>query len=436
MLILFFIYLSICSSLHGLVMVHNKQAKPLGIYINCMSNAQAPLAACVQLLCQDIESTGQFTCTMSLCDAPPATRAEITALVAQGIHLYIIVNQAQQSASIEYRIYDSTTGHLIPHGSGCYKRQGLLVREWAHHLAQKIWSIITGQEGIFTSRIAYAKEIPYKKGICTKKICVADHNGAAERIITSANTVAVAPRWAMDRNKPLLFYSEYTNTNVRLMVIDGAGKKRVVSRYDGINMQPAFSPDGTFFAYSASRGGGACQIYLFYEGALSNITANDGNNICPIFNHDGTLIYYCTDAYTGNPQIMAYCIASKKHRPITTDGYCACPAYNPQKQLLAYGKMIDGVMQIYVYDIGKNTHKRLINQPDRASREECAWSPCGNYLAYVYQEGRESRIALYNCITGSERFITPAGVRCSYPAWSAPIEDYSTIFVCGWGRQK
>ena len=43
---------------------------------------------------------------------------------------------------------------------------------------------------------------------------------------------------------PVLFYSENTLSNSRLMMSNMFGKRRVVCSFDGLNMQPAFSEDG------------------------------------------------------------------------------------------------------------------------------------------------------------------------------------------------
>ncbi|GAH05844.1 unnamed protein product, partial [marine sediment metagenome] len=74
-----------------------------------------------------------------------------------------------------------------------------------------------------------------------KHIYVADYDGSNEQLLVSTPTVNVTPRWNNDPANPLIFYSEHTNENVRLMVADMKGRRRIVSNFDGLNMLSSYS---------------------------------------------------------------------------------------------------------------------------------------------------------------------------------------------------
>lgn len=377
-------------------------------YIGCAAERVAPIIA------SDMTLSGHFSVDMSEWRNVPTKRHEITDLVQHNI-LFLLVLDAHKDA-LEYRLYDTTTGDMISKISGrcvvAEHKESLC----AHYIADKMWSHLMGGQSPFNTHIAYAKEVPYKKGIVVKHICVADYDGNNEQVMVSAPTISIAPRWGGTVDNPLIFYSEYTDTNVRLSVVDKNKKRKVAMRYDGETMHLTPNHDGTMHAFSASRGDGNSQIYLLKDGILKQCTHDDAINAYPVFNHDSSVLYYYSDAETDIPHIMSYTFATKKHAALPIKGYCVEPAYNITRKLLAYSKMVDGSMQIYVYDSVTMWEKQLTF--DVGNHENPTWSPCGNFLAYTHEVGDTSRIRIYAYTTGHERYITDSTVNCCYPAWS------------------
>ena len=258
-----------------------------------------------------------------------------------------------------------------------------------------------------------------------KHIYIADYDGKNEKLLVSTATVNVAPCWNRDQNNPLLFYSEHTNKNVRLVSADMYGRRKIVSNFDGINMLPAFSSDGKRVVFCASRGGGNCQLYYYAQGIFKKLTNNTGNNISPTFSEDGKTLFFCSDFETRGPQIYRYSFNSGKMERITHGGYCVSPCYCQHNNKLAYAKMIRGTMQIFLYDLATKKHAQITR--DAGNKEECSWSPCGNYLLFAVETGKESRLALLNLISRHQRFITAEGSVCCYPAWSCPYKRFPCV---------
>ena len=73
-------------------------------------------------------------------------------------------------------------------------------------------------------------------------------------------------------------------------------------------------------------------------------------------------------------------------------------------------------MQLMLYDTTKNTHSQLTFSP--GNKEECSWSPCGNYLLFSQEEGAKSAIVSLHMQTKKTKVLTAAREICSYPAWS------------------
>jgi TolB protein len=195
------------------------------------------------------------------------------------------------------------------------------------------------------------------------------------------------------------------------------GQRKVTSNFDGLNMQPCFSPDGTKVVYCASRGQGNCDLYYCDNTkAFKRLTKNNGNNIAPTFADNGKTLYFCSDFETHIPQLYRYNLESKKITRISNGGYCASPSYCQENGLLAYLKKVCGIMQLFVYDACLNTHMQLTTSPE--SKDECSWSPCGNYIVFSKQNGCKSMLAQFNRLTNTEYSIGTVASNCSYPTWS------------------
>jgi TolB protein len=372
-----------------------------------------------QRMQRDLSFTRQFEVKLGHFPSLPRKK-DIHAFFTQGFPLIIFLNEDKKNNSFVWRLYDGECQTMIIGKN--YKKRGGSFREWAHHIADAVWPTLTGQLGMFSTKIAYCKEVrrPNKKSF--KHIYVADYDGTGEKLLISTSTVNVAPRWNRDKHNPLLFYSEHTNKNVRLMVVDMNGRRKVVSDFDGLNMLPAFSADGKRAVFCASRADGTCQLYYFEKGVFKKLTSNRGNNIAPVFSQDGKTLFFCSDFETRLPQIYSYAFDTGKIGHVTQRGYCVSPSCSPCNDKLAYAKMVQGTMQIFVYDFATKKHKQVTF--DAGNKEECSWSPCGNYLMFAVETPYESRLVMLNLISNDRRYITPGRTVCCYPTWSSPYRSF------------
>ncbi len=324
----------------------------------------------------------------------------------------------------EWRLYDTLSGSMV--AGKKYKKRGNNMRGWAHNMSDAIWHALTGQEGFFSTKIAFCKELldGDKK---VKHVYIADYDGSYAEKLVDTPTINVAPRWNNDHKRPLLFYSDFTNTNVRLMVTDLQKHRSVASNFEGVNMIPAFSRDGKKVVYCISRGDGSCQLYYHKKGSFKKITHNSGNNVSPSLSDDGKTVYFCSDYQTGSPQIYRFNLDTNEFQRLTNGGYCASPRYSEKAKKLAYAKIIQGIMQLFIYDIASKEHAQLTH--DAGNKEEFSWSPCGTKLLYSSDEPKKgSRIAMLSLISNEKHYLTSAKEQCSFPDWS-PIYDYFPVIT-------
>ncbi|MFI5333474.1 MAG: hypothetical protein ACHQVS_05235, partial [Candidatus Babeliales bacterium] len=264
--------------------------------------AQEEVAQVADIIAHDCQWTGQCEVTVRSCESV-TTKQQMKEYAAQGFPLVLFVSH--DADNIDWRLYDTRRVQML--GGKQYYKRGTALRGWAHNIADEVWPIITGNPGIFSTKLAYCKDVVRKKNKPhLKHIMIADYDGSNEQPLITTPTINVAPRWNADSNNPLLFYSESTNKNIRLMTANMKGQRKIASNFDGLNMQPAFSKDGTKLVYCASRGNGSCQVYYYSKGDFKKITRNGGNNVSPSMAADGSKFYYCSDYKTGKPHIYCY----------------------------------------------------------------------------------------------------------------------------------
>lgn len=358
------------------------------------------------LVCKDLSFSGQFQVDISHLESVP-TKQQLEAYASQGHQLAIFIERQNEGKSFSWRLYDTIQPAMLKGKK--LEKKGPDARFWAHEMADDLWPILTGQEGFFSTKIAYCKEVKQGKKRPRKYLCIADFDGSNEHVLVS--TMVVAPRWA---HNGLLFYSECTNSNVRLMYLDGNGKSHIASNFDGLNMGPSFSQDGSITVYCASRGRGSSQIYYCAPGVFKQLTHNAGTNVSPSITADGSKIYFCSDFLTGKPAIYVFTVANGRMDQIISNGMC--PSYCHKNQKLAYTKNVKGTVQIFVYDTVSKESEQVTF--DSGNKDECSWSPCGNYLIYGVSQGVSSRVVAFNIFSKEKKYVTSPGVVCSYPTWS------------------
>ncbi|MGE0206406.1 MAG: hypothetical protein AB7R69_01005 [Candidatus Babeliales bacterium] len=366
------------------------------------------------------QRTSGFKVTVKSFEKVPTTK-QVKQMAVDGFPLSVFITESADNF-LEWRMYDTKVASMVR--GKRFAKQDMPVRCRAELLAGQLWPLLTGQEGFFTSRIAFCKEVQGEKKRA-RTICLAPpYADPAQSLYNEFCTPLVekgrafALRWNKDSISPLLLYSEATRSNIRLMSVDLHKQRKLVSNFDGFNMLPSFSADSKRVIYCRSLNGKS-QLYVCEqkddESLVRPITANNGNNVCPTLCENGDIIF-CSDAYKKGPQVCYYHAFTEQTEVLTDGDHCVSPAYCAKSGKIAYSAFVDGAMQIFVYDMKTKKSEQVTF--DKNHKEECTWSPCGNYLAFTVQTGSASRIAVLNLVTQERTFLTSAQDRCNHPAWS------------------
>jgi TolB protein len=300
-------------------------------------------------------------------------------------------------------------------------------RSTAHKISDIIVEGLTMQPGFFSTYIAYAKEklVPPHLYRSTKLICIAEYDGSHEYVLVDRPDLVFGLRWHNTLHKPLLFYSQHTKTNIQLRSVNQFKKTQLISDVDGITMLPTFMPNNKGIIVSATDNNGFAQLYHYTLQGVIQLTSYEGNSIAPSFSCNDNMLYFCSDFKNNSPHIFVYDMFTKKIDEITKDGYCTSPIISHEGRILAYTKLVKGIMQIFLYDTQTKIHRQITF--DATNKDSYSWSPCSTYLLYGESKNKMQRIIFFNIINGNKKYITQPEFRCSSPAWSPIYKDFPLL---------
>ncbi len=321
--------------------------------------------------------------------------------------LFVGEVQFKKKTTLTVRLYDLFTRKVI--GVKNYDVTDNN-RSLAHKIADDVIKILTGEDGVSQTKIAFS----LRKGN-NKELAIVDYDGYNLEQITNSGDLKLYPDWMPTGNK--IAYCSYDKNNLNIYSYDLNKKSvSVISSKDGLNSSPAYSPDGRFIAASLSFEGNPDIYIMNADGKnLRRITYGNSLDVSPTWSPSGQELAFVSDR-TGTPQIYIINIDGTNQRRLTFEGsYNTSPAWSPRGDLIAYvSRTSGGINQIYVTDITGQSRMQLTNL---RNNEEPSWSPDGLHL--TFSSNRSGTYELYTMHwngTGQKRITNTSGAFS--PTWS------------------
>lgn len=245
----------------------------------------------------------------------------------------------------------------------------------AHGIADEVIKLLTGEEGVSQTEIAFSYKT--KDG---KELGVIDYDGANPYMLTNDKGLKLYPDWSPKGDK--IAFCSYDNSNLNLYTYDLIhGKKVQITSRPGLSTTPAWSPDGKVLAVALSDQGSLNLYQISPDGRNQRrITTSSSVSISPSWSPSGRDIAFVSDR-TGVPQIYVINIDGTDLRRLTFEGsYNTSPAWSPRGDLIAYVSRVGGgINQIFISDINGETRMQLTFE---GNNEDPFWSPDGLHLAF------------------------------------------------------
>lgn len=218
-------------------------------------------------------------------------------------------------------------------------------RAVGHRIADMIYEKLTGDKGVFSTRIAYVN----RQGSYFRLI-VADSDGYNEQVILAQNEPIMSPSWSPDGSH-LAYVSFETGHAVVYVQSLFTNQRKVLADFHGSNSAPAWSPDGKQMAIVLTRDGGS-QIYLVRpDGSnLRRITFSGVIDTEPNFSPDGQYLLFSSDR-GGSVQIYRMPVNGGPEQRMTFgDGNNFSPRHSPDGTGFVFAHRVNGKFYIAVQD--------------------------------------------------------------------------------------
>ena len=303
-------------------------------------------------------------------EASTVNYAEWRSRLADALVLGSVAARPDGRYEVRFRLYDVVKQASL--GGIAYTLSKEQVRASAHRIADFVYEKLTGEKGVFSTRIAYVM----KRGN-RFELQIADADGAGEEAALVSFEPIISPAWSPDGRK--LAYVSFENKKPVVYVhslVDG--KRNVIANFRGSNSAPAWSPDGRRLAVTLSREGGSQIFLLNADGSsLRRLTSSAAIDTEPRFSGDGQWIYFTSDR-GGSPQIYRMPAAGGEPQRVTFEGsYNVTPRLSPDGKTLAYITLNEGKFQVALLDLS-NRQVQIITDSDRD--ESPSFAPNGRMI--------------------------------------------------------
>ncbi|UCD93075.1 MAG: Tol-Pal system beta propeller repeat protein TolB, partial [Methanobacteriota archaeon] len=312
------------------------------------------------------------------------------------------------SVTIEFRLFDVVQGAYI--AGKRYRGSAKSVRLIAHRTADEIFYQLTGERGIFQTRIAFVAD---RTG--NKEIYVMDFDGHNVEQVTRNGSINISPAWSPHGNS--LLYTSFIRRNPDLyQVFLSTGNSILFSSVTGLNAAPDWSPNGQLIALMMRAKDNAEICLLKKDGTNpTRLTKSWANEASPSWSPDGKQIAFLSDR-SGSPQIYIMDLRTKKSRRLTYEGSYNCsPAWSPRGDKIAFAGRLEGTFHIFTIRTDGTDLRKLTMT---GSNESPSWAPNGRYIAFTCTRGGNPDIYIMTEDGGTSWRVTNTKSKETEPAWS------------------
>jgi TolB protein len=384
---------------------------PIAVMPMAGENAQPQSVS--EVVSADLARTGLFRLVNTTGVSPLPTEpsevnfADWTQRNAEALVIGKIEPSTDGRVEVRFRLFDVAKQSQL--ASYSYVVAPAQLRATAHRIADVIYERITGDKGVFSTKITYV----VKRGR-RYELQVADADGFNAQSVLASNEPIMSPSWSPDGSR--LAYVSFDQKKPIVVVQNLAqGTTRVIANYRGNNSAPAWSPDSRYLAVALSKDG-LTQVYRVPAagGEAERLTESAGIDTQPNYSPDGQWIAFTSDR-GGSPQVYRMPASGGPATRLTFEGtYNVGPRYSPDGKSIAFVQRDGGRYRIASLELATGQVTVLT---DGTLDDSPTYAPNGKMILYEAQVGGRGQLAAVSGDGRVRQRLTSAAGDVQDPAW-------------------
>ena len=319
-----------------------------------------------------------------------------------------LYEESNGKIGMELRLFDTFKGRRILGKK--YSGKRVDQRRIIHRFCSEVIQYLTGNRGVFASKIAFVST-----GSGNKEIYSCEFDGYDPQQLTRNHAITLFPAWSS--NGRYLAYTSYKQGKPDLFIKNLAEIQEISIANKGINITPAWVP-GKFELAATLSFSGDQEIYLLTGSGkiIKRLTNMQGSDISPAWSPAGKKLAFVSNR-SGNPQIYIQNMDSGKVRRLTYEGnYNTQPSWSPQGDKIAYASFGDNHHNIFVIDVEGRQPIQLTYES--GDNEAPSWSPDGSLIVFSSTREGPSRLYVMTASGTDQRRLLVLNGEQTNPKWS------------------
>lgn len=319
-----------------------------------------------------------------------------------------IVEKSDGHVEVQFRMMDVTKQVQLLGFS--YSVSVPQLRTTAHKIADQIYEKLTGDVGVFATKICYVT-----KGDNRFELQVSDADGYNSDFILAHREPIISPQWSPDgtriayvsfeRRKPIIFVHN---------LLDGT--RTVLANFEGSNSAPAWAPDSKRLAIVLTKDGTSNLYTINADGSgLSRLTNNQSIDTEPSYSPDGKYVLFTSDR-AGTPQIyrMRADGQGEAERLSYEGNYNVTPRYSPDGKSFIFIHRNEGQFNVALQDIASRQVQILTTG---SLDQSPTFAPNGKMVLYASETKGRGILAAVSSDGRIKQKITAQSGDIREPAW-------------------
>lgn len=368
----------------------------------------------------DLERSGRFApLPQQDLISSPHEKSEINfkdwrLLRSEGLLVGKVSSVDGQTYQVQFQLFDVYKAQQLVGKRYQVPASGL--RRVAHQIADQVYQALTGEEGVFSTRLAFVSVLKNADGSRRYALQISDSDGANPRTVLQSKQPILSPNWSPEGER--LSYVSFENGKAEIFIQEmRSGKRTALATFKGLNSAPSWSPDGRKLAMTLSKGGNP-EIYVMdiSTKALTRVThSSQSIDTEAVWMPNGHELVFTSDR-GGRPQIYKVPATGGRAERLTFEGrYNASPDISADGRYLTMMHALKGKFYIAVQDLETGAVNVLT---ERGKDESPSFAPNGRLILYATEQNGKGILAAVSVDGNFHQRLGETGIDVREPAWS------------------